>query len=106
MADVKYVIKAVQLCIKKEQCVLQHPKEHCPYEKFQGNYEDWCDECTSRLAEDVLKLLKKDKPRIVMRILTVEGKTTGFCPRCDSMLNKTYTPKWCGNCGQALNWME
>lgn len=105
MADVKDVIKAVELCIRKEQCIMQYPEEHCPYEKLQGSYEDWCDECTSRLAEDVLKLLKKDKPRNVIKIVRLKN-VTGYCPACDVPLYQEHSPRWCGHCGQALNWGE
>lgn len=97
MARIGTVIKG--LIFHKDGMCTSKKGEVCPYWKFDDN-------CSKRMITDAIELLQKDKPRNVISILTVEEKTTGFCPKCDSMLNRTYTPKWCGNCGQALNWWE
>ena len=82
-----------------------HKDGMCAVEKGNGwPYWKYGDNCSKRMLTDAVDLLKKDKPRNVIGAIKVDGKITGHCPNCDSMLNKLYTPKWCGNCGQALNW--
>ena len=97
MAYISTVISGLQF--HREGMCTNDKEKGCPYWKHNDN-------CVKQLMSDAIDLLKKDKPRNVLGIVTIGKNTTGHCPSCDSLLFKLYTPKWCGNCGQALNWRE
>ena len=64
--DREKVMKALEMCETKEECVL------CPYTDWCGDYEDYAVDCTSMLAKDALALLKEQEKEIKALRLLVE----------------------------------
>lgn len=86
MADIEKVLEGLEYCQRREDgsCI------GCP-----GDMECWCDEA--------IKLLEKQKPKQIERILNeVFGVVGGVCPTCHNWVPAPNS--FCGVCGQAVIW--
>lgn len=81
MPDREKVIKALELCVGKHECIKQWQDEHCPYEAWLGSYDDLFDECTSKLAKDALSLLKEQDAVVRCKC------GWRYCPSCGARMN-------------------
>lgn len=54
-------------------------------------------------VEDILELLKEQKPMLV-EYSAFGGMKYGGCPRCNARIDNLVNPKACGFCGQELKW--
>ena len=107
MIDKSKIIEGLECCSTKNRC------EECPY------YAGWNEDCVGALSKDVLKLLRKQEPKLitakVRKVLwdeTDDGPvynmdTFYHCPKCDHVLSRTNENKdvhFCSKCGQAVLW--
>ena len=94
--DKEKVIKGLECCsIPQGHC------GKCPYET-----EDSITECTSELAKDAIALLKEQKAKTVDIFYNNGSCKDGKCPTCHMVVSDTLYPKYCGYCGQKLNWND
>lgn len=95
MADLKKVIKAIEICY-----TLGHHCTECPL--FLE------DDCNDKLMRDVLSLLKEQEAKQVVDINEfVEGMRVGQCPSCNKSIVSVKIDdevKFCKYCGQAVKW--
>ena len=95
MHDREKVIKALEMCETKNECVL------CPYTDWCGDYEDYAVDCTSMLAKDARVLLKEQEKTPVV-FSQDDGSVTTACGNCGWGLDKAYSR--CPKCQKELDW--
>lgn len=129
MADLEKVLKALEYC-KNKTCDDKWPDVVCPYSEWSGEYETSYCECTERLADDALALLKaqeadikvlcekyaelldrtleavppekRELPYGMYDAVKYEYKC-GVCG-CGLMRNEKWRANYCPECGRAVKW--
>lgn len=57
--------------------------------------------------EEVLTEMKKTKyPQMVQVTNYVLSRPEGHCPVCGALVYKEWNNRFCGNCGQELDWSD
>ena len=97
MPDREKVIKALEMCETKKECVL------CPYTDWCGDYDDFAIDCTAKLATDALALLKEQEAVEPEVEVLNEIDRLYRCPRCHKHFFYE-KQKYCDQCGQAVKW--
>lgn len=75
----------------------------CPYYVDDDNHIN----CVNDLHDDALALLKEQEAKKVESIQVSRNffaELTGNCPSCKRLLIEQYNRRFCGNCGQEVNW--
>lgn len=65
------------------------------------------EECRTAVGNDAKKVIKKHK-LVVPEDIAAFGADAllGRCPVCEELINNVWNEKYCGDCGQKLDWGE
>ena len=97
MSDIEKVIKGL-LCIKGDYI----PCATCKYANADGYGRGY--RCKRQCASDAIALLKEQEPKAAIVTHQNEYCKDGNCPSCGHELDDNMHPKYCGYCGQAVEW--
>lgn len=66
------------------------------------------DEKTKEFARVCISALEKQMPREPKKSEneSLQEVVTNFCPICGVVISKSFDRRYCGNCGQAIDWGE
>lgn len=67
------------------------------------------DECSETLKTDIISLKKQMPETPILDIIYPSGIKSYNCPVCGKgclVRTDSYCPKYCSNCGQALDWSD
>lgn len=93
--------------MNKYQKALDYLAENSMYETVERRGREIWKEVTHEGIE-AQELLQELVDRATPKKLVYKHpfKAFGWCPSCNYSITKRNYPKFCGNCGQALDWSE
>lgn len=97
MEDIEKVLKILP---DVSEMLYQMYKDETDKESISVRYDQYL------AVDDAIELLKERQPYKVKNIKNVSGWIIGECPSCGSSLHKEFSPNFCGNCGDAIDWSK